>query len=368
MHDPRHAADRHADEPANPSQHPSAPPVDSGVADASTEAYTPGSNSTYDETLNGAISGGEAGVGQAGGTRTAFLQPSDKPGSIGRLGHYEVSRILGQGAFGIVLHAFDEKLHRQVAIKVMAAHVANDPAFRERFLREARAAASIRNPHVVQMFEVSDDPLPYLAMEYVSGPTLSDVINEQGLLDVPVIVRIGLQIARGLAAAHAQKKIHRDIKPANILLAVAPGNTTAAAAEGTVKITDFGLARAFDDARFTQTGFITGTPLYMSPEQARGEPLDARSDLFSLGSVLYVLCTRQPPFNADRTLGVLKRVCEDAPQAIQEINPNIPEWLSTVINRLHTKDRAARFQSADEVAELLQRCLAHLNDPSVALP
>ncbi len=151
-----------------------------------------------------------------------------------------------------------------------------------------------------------------------------------------------MQTAAGLAAAHAQGLVHRDIKPANILLENGVER---------VKITDFGLARAADDASLTQTGVVAGTPQYMSPEQAEGKPLDHRTDLFSLGSVLYAMCTGRPPFRASGTMAVLKRVCEDTPPPIREINPEIPEWLVAIIDKLHAKEPADRFQSAAEVAD-----------------
>ncbi len=169
------------------------------------------------------------------------------------------------------------------------------------------------------------------------------------------VLRIGSQIAFGLAAAHAQGLIHRDVKPANILLENGVQR---------VKITDFGLARAVDDASCTQTGQIAGTPQYMSPEQAGGEPIDHRSDLFSLGSVLYTLCTGRPAFRADSALAVLRRVCEGTPRAIREINPDIPDWLVGIIDKLMAKRPADRFQSAAEVGELLERSLAHVQQPS----
>src|SRR6185436_1469643 len=163
----------------------------------------------------------------------------------------------------------------------------------------------------------------------------------------------------GLAAAHARGLIHRDIKPANILLENGVER---------VKITDFGLARAVADASLTQSGVVAGTPQYMSPEQARGEAVDQRTDLFSLGSVLYAMCTGRPPFRADSNMAVLKRVCDETPSAIRETNPEIPDWLITIVNKLHAKNPAERFQSAAEVAELLKEHLAHLQHPSVVGP
>src|SRR5205085_361215 len=171
----------------------------------------------------------------------------------------------------------------------------------------------------------------------------------EGPLTLEAILRIGSQAAAGLAAAHKLGVIHRDIKPANILLENGVER---------VKLTDFGLARAADDVQMTQTGIIAGTPQYMSPEQARSEPMDVRSDLFSLGSVLYTMCTGRPAFRADNPVAVLRRVCDDLPRPIHEINAEIPEWLEAIVDKLLAKDPADRFQSAAEVAELLGLRLA----------
>jgi WD40 repeat protein len=202
-------------------------------------------------------------------------------------------------------------------------------------------------------------PVPYLVMHYVAGISLEDRINQGGPLEVKEVLRIGIQTAAGLAAAHKHGLVHRDVKPANILLENGIER---------VKLTDFGLARAVDAASLTQSGVIAGTPLYMSPEQARGEAVDHRSDLFSLGSVLYVMCTGRPPFRASGTMAVLRRVCEDTPRPVREVNPDIPEWLEAVVARLHAKDPAGRFQSAADVAEVLGQHLARLQQPSPAPP
>lgn len=286
-----------------------------------------------------------------------FLQLSTKPGSLGRLGHNEVLEVLGRGAFGIVVRAFDEKLQRVVAIKVLSPHLATTSPARKRFLREARASAGIRHENVVQIYAVEEQPLPYLVMEYIPGQTLQQRLDQTGPLDAPEVLRIGEQIARGLAAAHAQGLIHRDIKPGNILLEDG--------IEHKVKITDFGLARTADDASLTQSGVIAGTPLYMAPEQARGDSLDPRADLFSLGSVLYTMVSGRPPFRASTALSVLKRVADDTPRSIREIVPDVPQWLCDIIARLHAKDPAQRLQSAAEVADLFSRHLAHLQQPSL---
>lgn len=276
-----------------------------------------------------------------------YLEPATRPGWIGRLGHYEIEQILGRGAFGIVAKAFDDKLHRVVAIKFMNPTLAATSPPRKRFLREARTAAAVTHENIVAIYAVEEEPIPYLVMEYIPGQTLQQRMDANGPFDVPEILKLGRQIASGLAAAHAANLIHRDIKPANILLT---GGTNERA-----KISDFGLARAVDDASLTSSGLIAGTPMYMSPEQARGETLDHRTDLFSLGSVLYQMASGRPPFRAANTIAVLKRVCEDRPRPLDDVMPGAPEWLQTIIFRLMEKDPGNRYQSADEVAELLER-------------
>ena len=200
----------------------------------------------------------------------------------------------------------------------------------------------------MRVYETGEQPLPYLVMEFIPGETLQQRLDRTGPLEVPEVLRIGRQVAEGLAAAHEQGLIHRDIKPANILIDGGP--------QQQVKITDFGLARAADDASLTQSGVVAGTPMYMAPEQAKGEALDHRADLFSLGSVLYAMLTGRPPFRAETTLAVLKRVAEDTPRPIREVIPEVPEWLCRVVEKLHAKDPADRFQTAREVADVLADC------------
>jgi WD40 repeat protein/tRNA A-37 threonylcarbamoyl transferase component Bud32 len=291
----------------------------------------------------------------------SFLQPADKPGLLGKLDHYEVIEVVGKGGMGVVLKAFDPKLHRLVALKLMAPHLAAHGGARKRFEREAKAVAAVKNEHVVAIHGVeTDSPAPYLVMEFVGGISLQDRLDRRGPADVKEILRIGMQSALGLAAAHKVGIIHRDIKPANILLENGVER---------VKITDFGLARAADDANLTQSGVITGTPNYMSPEQAAGTPVNARSDLFSLGSVLYALCTGHPPFRAETPLAVLRRVCDDPIRPPREVNPDVPDWLDAIVRKLLAKNPADRFQTADDVAELLGQHLAHVQQPAtVAMP
>lgn len=287
-----------------------------------------------------------------------FLSAPDDPAHLGKLHHYEIIETVGRGAFGIVLRAFDQKLHRIVAIKVMSPHFATNATARKRFIREGQAAAAVCHEHVVTIHAVEEaSSLPYLVMQFISGKSLQERIDETGPLQVKEILRIGMQAADGLAAAHAQGLVHRDIKPANILLENGVER---------VKITDFGLARAVDDASLTQSGVIAGTPQYMAPEQARGESIDHRADLFSLGCVLYTMAAGRAPFRGSSTLAVMKRVCEDTPRPIREINPDIPDWLAAIIDKLMAKAPTNRFQTAREVADLLGQHLAHLQQPALA--
>jgi hypothetical protein len=288
-------------------------------------------------------------------TDLSFLAPSSEPGALGRLDHYEVLEVVGKGGMGIVLRARDTKLERIVAIKVLAAPFAASGSARQRFAREARAAAAVRDEHVIDIHAVRDDaPVPHLVMEFIAGCSLEARLRGAGALDVKEVLRIGMQIASGLAAAHKQGLVHRDIKPANILLENGVQR---------VKLTDFGLARAADDASLTQSGVIAGTPLYMAPEQAAGEPIDARADLFSLGSVLYEMCTGRPAFRAPSTVAVIRRVCDAAPGPIRAVSPDIPEPLCQLIGRLHAKKPADRPASATEVADRLAGLLASLAEP-----
>ncbi len=254
-----------------------------------------------------------------------------------------------------MLKAFDPALNRNVAIKVLSASLATTGVARSRFLREARAAAAVVHEHVVGVFAVSEAAgTPFLVMEYVSGRSLQDRLDRVGPLSVAEVLRIGMQTAAGLAAAHAQGLVHRDVKPANILLENSVER---------VRLTDFGLARAVADAGMSHSGVVAGTPYYMAPEQARGETTDHRADLFSLGSTLYAICAGHPPFRAETPLAVLRRVCDDAPRSLREINPEIPSWLEALITRLMAKNPADRYQTAEEAFEVLKGCLAHVQQP-----
>ncbi|AMV34451.1 Serine/threonine-protein kinase PknB [Pirellula sp. SH-Sr6A] len=277
-----------------------------------------------------------------------LLSPSH-PEMLGRIGRYEIERRLGSGGMGVVYKGFDTELNRSVAIKVLAPHLATNGPARQRFGRESRAIAAVVHEHVVAIHNVeSSGPHPYLVMQYVPGESLQSRIERDGPLSVEEILRIGMQTASGLAAAHEQGIVHRDVKPANILLE---------AGLERVLLTDFGLARTADDASLTQTGIVAGTPHYMSPEQANGEAIDHRSDLFSLGSVLYFIATGHPPFRADRAMGVLHRICHHPHRPVWQSNPQLPDSLCYMIDQLLEKRPNKRPGSAGEVKERLLKML-----------
>lgn len=289
------------------------------------------------------------------------LEPTDEPNLLGRLGGYDILEIIGHGGMGVVLKAFDRELKRCVAIKVLAPHLAQSSLARKRFAREAQAAAAVVHPNVLAIHQVQPNGrLPFLVMPFIAGESLAQRLAAQGALELKEILRIGMQAAAGLAAAHEQGLVHRDVKPANILLEKGIERAV---------LTDFGLARAADDVTLTRWGVIAGTPQYMSPEQARGEPLDNRSDLFSLGCVLYETATGVSPFRTDSMMATLRKLVEDSPQALASLNPELPPWFIAIVDRLLEKDPAKRFNTAQEVSDLLEGCLAHIQQPtSVPLP
>ncbi len=279
-----------------------------------------------------------------------LLEPSNDHRYLGRLGHYDVISPLGHGGMGIVLRAHDAVLNREVALKILAPHLSHQPNARERFAREARAAAAINHDNVLSIHAVSEAAgLPYLVMPYVVGRSLAERIEREGRLPLAEVLTIALQAALGLAAAHERGVVHRDIKPSNLLL---EGDS------GRVKIADFGLATVLDGLQLTQSGTLAGTPEFMSPEQAREEPVDGRCDLFSLGAVIYLMITGESPFRAASPLATLRRVCDDTPPLITQFNPDATAWLAAVVERLLQKHPEDRYQTAAELAESLRYQLA----------
>ena len=273
----------------------------------------------------------------------------------GTLGGYRLIRKLGEGGMGLVFEAEDVLLRRRVALKVMKPEVAAKQAHRERFVREAQAAAHVAHDHIVPIFQVGEqDGIPFIAMPFLKGEPLN-VRLKRGRLELPAIIAIGRQTAEGLAAAHKRGLIHRDIKPANIWL---ESSHETPANEFRVRILDFGLARvSSDQAHLTQSGAVMGTPAYMAPEQARGQTLDARADLFSLGCILYEMSTGKRPFTGPNTMAVLTSLALDVPVEPLALNPELPPLLSELIVKLLEKDPAKRFSSAQEVAETLRNLM-----------
>lgn len=276
-----------------------------------------------------------------------FLTPPEAKDEIGRLAGYRVLKLLGKGGMGMVFQAEDPALRRLVALKVMLPDVAAGEQSRERFLREARAAAKLKHDHVVTIYQVGEDRgVPFLAMEFLKGKSLADWLASGKPPTVAETLLIGRQIAKGLAAAHAAGLVHRDIKPANLWLE---------APAGRVKILDFGLVRMNerDLSLMTEQGAVVGTPAFMAPEQARGETVTPQSDLFSLGCVLYRLATGRSPFAGDSLVAVLSAVLSQTPKSVRELNSEVPERLAVLIERLLAKDPSQRPASAQEVQEEL---------------
>ncbi len=277
----------------------------------------------------------------------SFLAPPTHPEMLGRIGQYDVESLLGHGGMGIVFRAHDSDLQRTVAVKVLAPQWATSPLARQRFAREAEAAASVAHENVIPIYNVNATAkLPYLVMRYIPGMTLQRWVLTHGPLDVGTILRVAGQVVEGLAAAHRRGLVHRDIKPGNILV----GENIQR-----VWITDFGLARAADSMMLTRTGVIAGTPHYMSPEQARGKPIDHRSDLFSLGCVLYFLCTGKPPFEADNTLAVLHKIVSEKAKPLDQQRGDLPPSFVRLVQDLlqHSIDR--RPQDCQAVIDQLSR-------------
>jgi serine/threonine protein kinase len=295
-------------------------------------------SSSDDQTLLRGITGASAAV--------PLFGPPKHAGELGTFGRYRVLQKLGQGGMGADYLGYDEALDRKVALKVMLQRAAADSAARARFLREARSAAKVKSDHVVTIFDVGElNDVPFIAMEYLLGAPLDAYLKQKGELPVGQAVRVARETALGLAAAHELGYVHRDIKPANLWLE---------APKGRVKLLDFGLARAAtDDTNLTGSGAVMGTPAYMSPEQARAKPVDGRSDLFSVGVLLYRLLTGKLPFDGDTTIALLTALAVDTPDAPRALNPAVPPELDALVMKLLCKDPAGRYQTAGELAAAL---------------
>lgn len=261
------------------------------------------------------------------------------------IAHYRVLKKLGQGGMGEVYLAEDLNLPRQVAIKFMALEYAGVPELRDRFRREAKAAARIDHPNVVTIYEVGEfNNRPYLVMQYVDGGSLANLIAQREL-SIEEVLDIGLQICAGLAKAHQKGVLHRDLKPANILIDL----------EGRIKIVDFGLAKLRDASSITSTGEVMGTPAYMSPEQVRGQKLDPRSDIFSLGVILYQLITRQLPFAGNTREALYWAILQQEPEPMARYKRGVPAGVQRLVDKALDKDRETRHQIVESFLADLKR-------------
>jgi eukaryotic-like serine/threonine-protein kinase len=252
-------------------------------------------------------------------------------------GRYRMADVLGRGGMAVVYLARDDELERPVAIKVLARHLADDPVFRDRFLREARLAARLSHPNIVQIYDAGEDHGdPYIVMECVEGRSLADELESSGALDPARVVDLGVQVCAGLEHAHAAGLVHRDIKPGNLLLGE----------RDTVKIADFGIARAAETTRLTQMGSVLGTAAYLSPEQALGEEVTAAADVYSLGCVLFECLTGRTPYVFDTLAELAVKHREEPITPVRELRPEIPEELEAVVMRSLARNPEYRPPSA----------------------
>jgi serine/threonine protein kinase len=271
-----------------------------------------------------------------------------------RIASYTLLEPIGHGGMAVVYRARQESLDRTVAVKVLSDNLAASTEFMERFRREARTAANLRHPNVITVHDFGQDErgVPYLVLEYIEGPTLADLMDAG--LDDSRIPGLLDQIAAGLDYAHARGVIHRDIKPGNVLITE----------DGRAVLADFGLAWLLEGAHLTLTGGVIGTPEYMSPEQAAGEPIDHRSDVYALGVVLYEMLVGERPFVAETPIGVLLKHLQDPAPPLLDARPDLPPAVGQVVDRSLLKDPAQRYASAGELARAFRE--AFMRRPDVA--
>ena len=279
---------------------------------------------------------------------------------------FTVGPLLGQGGFAAVFRARDNVLNRDVAVKLLDVESAPEAVVAERFIREAQTVARLEHPHIVPIYKVGrQEEIFYLIMRFIDGPSLGQFLDSQKKLAIGDAARIARQVADALAYAHTHEIVHRDIKPDNILLD----------RSGHVLVTDFGIAKAAQAAKekksgasITTEGAVIGTPQYMSPEQASGDPLDGRSDIYSLGIVLYEMLTGSPPFDGDSAADVLARQLTEEPEPIRRLRADVPEEMAVVLDRMLDKKRNKRFQMASEVSRALVGALPTAARDRVHIP
>src|SRR5699024_10041327 len=268
---------------------------------------------------------------------------------------YELSDALGHGGMSEVHHGHDVRLDREVAVKVLRADLARDPQFQERFRREAQNAAALNHPAIVAVYDTGETdteygPLPYIVMEYVEGRTLRDIVKTEGPMSGKRAMPARADVCPALDFSHRHGIVHRDVKPANVMIT----------RNGAVKVMDFGIARAVHDgqAAMTQTAAVIGTAQYLSPEQARGEAVDARSDVYAAGCVLYELVTGDPPFTGDSPVAVAYQHVREDPEPPSARNSSVSDELDAVVLKALAKGPANRYQSAAEMRSDLVRALS----------
>ncbi|HEX5362985.1 MAG TPA: protein kinase [Gallionella sp.] len=268
---------------------------------------------------------------------------------ISQLGRYEVLGELGQGAMGVVYKAKDPLIDRIVAIKTINLGLALDEKeeYEGRFYQEAKAAGRLNHPNIVTIYDVGKSgDVAYIAMEFLQGRELRDIMNDGERLPVEQVLEIVAQVALGLAYAHEHEIVHRDVKPSNIMVV----------RDGHVKITDFGIARMASAAVRTQTGMVLGSPKYMSPEQVMGKNIDQRSDIFSLGVMLYEMLTGQAPFSGENVNAIMYQTLNAAPPPPSQVNPSAPEMIDFIVAKALAKSVEDRYQNAKDFAADLRAC------------
>src|SRR5919205_1214125 len=266
-------------------------------------------------------------------------------------GRYELEELVGSGGMSSVYRAHDRLLERDVALKILHEQFTRDDDYVERFRREARSVAQLTHPNIVTVIDRGEqDGRQFIVFEYVDGENLKELVEREGPLPAHEVIELGLQVARGLAFAHENGLVHRDVKPQNVLLD----------GDGRAKVTDFGIARSLDVQGVTQSGTVLGTSNYIAPEQARGEPVDQTTDVYSLGVVLFELLTGEVPFPGESFVAVAMQHVSEPPPSVLEVRPDVPVRVARAVDRALEKNPAERFLTMDAFAAELQACLAEL--------